>query len=155
MLDHRRATLIVTFVVLAVVIGAPAAFGQATATDTQISYTAPPNTCIADTIVVSGTLHTETSFSSNPNGTIHIVSNTTLNATGVGSSTGTKYVINDTAHNEVNSNTKALDTFIGAKMRMIAQGSYPNLTAATTYHLVVDANGNIAVSMSKFTESCN
>jgi hypothetical protein len=156
MFQEKRATLMLTFAVLALVMCAPAAFGQATTTDTSFAnQPAPAAGCNGDAILMTGTLHTVSSFSANPNGFIHSTFNSTLNATGIGSPSGAKYVISDTAHMEVNSKTMAQEQFMGTKMKMIAQGPYPNLTYRSTVHLVVDANGNVRVDTSNFQISCN
>jgi len=134
---------------------APAALGQATTTDTLFTDQPAANSCNGDTILVTGTLHTESSFSVNPNGMIHSTFNSTLKGTGISSISGAKYVISDIAHMEVNSKTMAQEQFMGTKMKMIAQGPYPNMTERSTVHLVVDANGNVRVDTSKFQISCN
>jgi hypothetical protein len=156
MLHRKNIRLALIFVGLAIIMCAHAAFGQATTTDTPFTDQPAPTTgCNGDTVLMTGTLHTVSSFSINPNGFIHSTFNSTLNATGIGSPSGAKYVISDTAHMEVNSKTMAQEQFMGTKMKMIAQGPYPNLTQRSTVHLVVDANGNVRVDTSKFQVSCN
>lgn len=152
MFDSKRIMALM-FVVTAALICAPAALAQTTTTDNQFTQSMT-NSCNGETILVSGTLHTVSGFSINPNGMIHSTFNSTLNGTGVGSSSGAKYVINDTAHSEVNGKTVAQEQFIGSKMKMIAQGPTPNLTQRMTIHLVVDANGNVRVDTFGFDVSC-
>jgi hypothetical protein len=90
MFDGKRAILMLTFVILATVMCAPAAFGQATTND--VSFTGQPaaNSCNNDIISLSGTFHSETTFSANPNGTIHTSFNFTESATGIGAPSGAK-----------------------------------------------------------------
>jgi|ERR1051326_5087874 len=154
MLHRTNIKWVLAFAGLAIITCAPAAFGQATTTDTPFTNQ-PATGCNGDAILMTGTLHTVSSFSINPNGFIHSTFNSTLNATGVGSPSGAKYVISDTAHMEVNAKTIAQEQFMGTKMKMIAQGAYPNLTERSTVHLVVDANGNVRVDTSNFQVSCN
>jgi hypothetical protein len=155
MLHRKNIKLALAFAGLAIIMCSPAAFGQATTTDTPFANQPTSNPCNPDTILITGTLHTESSFSTNPNGMVHSTFNSTLHATGVDTVTGVQYVISDTAHAEINSKTVAQEQFIGTKMKMIAQGPYPNLTERSTVHLVVDANGNVRVDTSKFQLSCN
>ena len=152
---EKRAIVMLTFIVLAVMMCVPAAFGQSTTND--VSFTGQPaaNTCNGDSISLSGTFHSETIFSSNPNGTIHMSFNSTESATGIGTPSGAKYVVSDSAHQEVNSKTMAQEQYFSTKMKLISQGSAPNMSLRVTTHLVVDANGNVTVSTSGFQASCN
>jgi hypothetical protein len=155
MSHEKSAILMLSFVILALVVCAPAAFAQATTND--VSFTGQPaaNTCNGDSISLTGTFHSETTFSTNPNNTIHMSFNSTENATGIGTPSGAKYVLNDSEHQEVNSKTLAQEQYFTTKMKLISQGSAPNMTLRMTTHLVVDGNGNVTVSTSGFQTSCN
>jgi hypothetical protein len=142
------------FAGLAIIMCAPAAFGQATTSDTPFTQSVA-NTCDPDVISVSGTFHSETTFSTNPNGFIHSSFNATIKGTGVGVPSGANYVFNEIQHAEVNSKTVAQEQFFSTKMKLIAQGPYPNLTLRTTTHLVVNANGTVTVNTAGFQTSCN
>ena len=155
MLHRKSIKLALIFAGLAIIMCAPAALGQAIVSDTPFTGQPAMNTCNADAISVSGTLHTETTFSTNPNGFIHSSFNSTLKGTGVGLPSGANYVLNEIQHAEVNSKTVAQEQFFSTKMKLIAQGPYPNLTLRTTTHLVVNANGTVTVSTSGFQTSCN
>jgi hypothetical protein len=104
---------------------------------------------------VSGTFHSETTFSTNPNGFIHSSFNATIKGTGVGVPSGANYVFNEIQHIEVNSKTVAQEQYFSTKLKLIAQGSYPNMTMRMTTHLVVNANGTVTVNTSGFQSSCN
>lgn len=155
MLHRKNIKLALTFAGLAIIMCAPAVFGQAIVSDTPFTNMPATNTCNADAISLSGTLHTESTFSTNPNGFIHSSFNSTLKGTGVGVPSGANYVVNEIQHAEVNSKTVAQEQFFSTKMKLIAQGPYPNLTLRTTTHLVVNANGSVTVSTSGFQASCN
>jgi hypothetical protein len=155
MFDGKRVTPTLTFVVLAMIMCAPSAFSQATTTDTSFSNVPATNDCNTHTILMTGTLHTETSFSINPNGMTHFSFNFTKHATGVDQTTFVNYVINDSSHQEVNTRGIAQEQSFGTKMKMIAQGPYPNLTERSTLHVVIDSNNNVTVAMSKFQLTCN
>ena len=65
--------------------------------------------------------------------------------TGVGQVTGWNYVVNDSSHQEVNTRGVAQEQSFGTKMKMISQGSAPNLNERTTLHVVIDSNNNVKV----------
>ena len=71
MLHRKNIKLAVTFAGLAIIMCAPAAFGQATTQDLQFSNSPVTNDCNGETILMSGTLHSEMSFSTNSNGMTH------------------------------------------------------------------------------------
>ena len=156
MFDRNRVRLTLTFAVLAMITCAPSAFGQATTTDNPFSNVPVTNDCNGDTVLMTGTLHTETSFFTNPNGMTHTSFNFTTHATGVDQTNPTmNYAINDSSHSESNTKGIAQELSTGAKMKMIAQGPYPGITERLTLHVVTDNNGNVRVDMSKFQLSCN
>ena len=154
MFHRKRVTLTLTFVVLAMIICAPSAFGQTTSNDISFSNVPVVDACTPETVLMTGTVHTETSFSSNPNGTTHFKFDFTEKGTGVGQTTQAKYVINDSAHQEVNTRGIAQEQSFGIKMMMISQGPLPNRTERSTLHVVIDSNNNVTVDKSKTQVSC-
>ena len=154
MFHGKRVTLTLTFAVLAMIICAPSAFGQTTSTDISFSNVAVVDDCTGETVLMNGTVHTETSFSSNPNGTTHFKFDFTEKGSGVGQTTQAKYVINDSSHEEVNTKGIAQEQFFGMKMKMISQGPLPNRTERSTLHVVIDSNNNVKVDKSKTQVSC-
>jgi len=155
MLHRKNVKLALTFAGLAIIMCAPAAFGQAIVNDTPFTNMSVMNSCNGDTISVSGTFHSETTSSTNPNGFIHTSFNSTLKGTGVGVPSRANYVVNDGQHAEVNSKTVAMEQYMSTKMKLIAQGPSPNMTLRITTHLVVNANGTVKVNTSGFQASCN
>ena len=154
MFHGKRVTLTLTFVVLAMIICAPLAFGQTTSNDISFSNVPVVDDCTGETVVMTGTVHTETSFSSNPNGTTHFKLDFTEKGSGVGQTTQATYVINDSSHQEVNTKGIAQEQSFGTKMKMISQGPLPNLTERSTLHVVIDSNNNVTVDKSKTQVSC-
>jgi hypothetical protein len=155
MLHRTKRTILLTFIFGVVALAcAPAALGQTTTTQ-DMQFTSVPilNTCTGDTILMSGTLHSVMGFSTNPNGMTHTTMDFTTHATGVGL-TGLNYVINDSSHQEVNTRGVAQEQSFGTKMKMISQGSAPNLTERTTLHVVIEGNNNVKVEKSTDTISC-
>jgi hypothetical protein len=147
----KRAGLALVFV--GMLVCAPITFGQTTTQDMQFSSTVV-NDCNGEPILETGTLHSVMGFSTNPNGMTHTMMDFTTHATGIGQITGMSYVINDSAHQEVNTRGIAQEQSFGTKMKMISQGSAPNLTERTTLHVVIDSNNNVKVQKSSDTISC-
>lgn len=154
MFHGKRVVLSLTFAVLAMIICVPSAFGQTTTADTSFSNVPVADVCTGETVLMNGTVHTATSFSSNPNGTTHFKFDFTEKETGVGETSGVNYVINDNSHEEVNTKGIAQEQFFGTKMKMISQGPSPNLTERSTLHVVIDSNNNVRVDKSKTQVSC-
>ena len=153
MFDGKRLVLVSTLAAFAIALCAPGALAQTTTTDTQFSDVRT-NDCTGETIVVTGMLHSVMGFSMKPNGMTHTKFDFTTHATGVGQVTGLNYVINDSSHQEVNTRGIAQEHSFGTKMKMISQGSAPNLTERTTLHVVIDSNNNVKVEKSSETISC-
>jgi hypothetical protein len=154
MFHGKRITLTLSFAVLAMIVSVPSAFGQATSTDTPFSNVPVVNDCTGETVLISGTLHTETSFTTNPNGMTHFKFDFNEHATGVGVTSLVNYVVNESSHEEVNTKGIAQEQSFGTKMKMISQGPYPNLTERSTLHVVIDKNNNVRVDKSKSQVSC-
>jgi len=152
---HRTTRTILTLLFGAVTLAyAPAALSQTTTQDTQFSNVPVTNDCTGETIFTTGTIHSVMGFSANPNGMTHTTIDFTTHATGVGQVTGLTYVINDSSHQEVNTHGIAQEQSFGTKMKMISQGSSPNLTERTTLHVVIDSNNNVTVTKTSDTISC-
>ena len=154
MSHHKRVTLTLTFVVLALVMCAPAAFGQTITSDTPIADSRS-NQCNGDVVAFTGTLHTETTFTAAPNGMTHSAFYFTVHATGVGQPSGANYVVNDTLHNESNTRGIAQEQYIGTKLKLIAQGPYPNATERDTVHVIIGSDGSVKVEKINSTITCN
>ena len=153
---HRTKYVILalTFAFLAVVICAPATFGQAVTQDSQITNQTTVNECNGDTVTLNGTLHSEMMFSTNPNGMIHMSLNATSHMTGVGVPSGANYVENDTTHLETNARGFSQEQSVNTKLKLISQGPQPNMMDHATLHVVI-INNVPKVEISKHDIKCN
>ena len=151
----KRTILTFTFVVLAIVMCAPAAFGQAVTQDAPITNQMTFNTCNGDTVTLNGTLHSEMMFSTNPNGMTHFSMNASSHLTGVGVPSGANYVENDTTHLETNTRGFAQEQSNNTKLKLVSQGPEPNMMDHATLHVVIDKNGVPKVEISKHQIKCN
>ena len=150
----KRTILTFTFVVLAIVMCAPAAFGQAVTQDAPITDHVTINTCNGDTVTLNGTLHSEMMFSTNPNGMIHMSMNASSHLTGVGTPSGASYVENDTTHLETNARGFSQEQSVNTKLKLISQGPQPNMMDHATLHVVI-INNVPKVEISKHDIKCN
>jgi hypothetical protein len=156
MLHRKRVTMAVTFVFLAMVMCAPAAFGQTVVTDAPILDQSIFNECNGEWVTLNGTMHGEMSFSANPNGMTHMSLNATEHMTGVGQTTGVNYVANDSQHLETNTRGFAQEQTNNTKIKLISQGPQtPNMMDHATLHVVIDKNNNVKVEISKHQIKCN
>ena len=151
----KRTILTFTFVVLAIVMCAPAAFGQAVTQDAPITNQVTVNMCNGDTVTLNGTLHSEMMFSTNPNGMTHFRLNASSHLTGVGTPSGASYVENDTTHMETNTRGFAQEQSNNTKLKLVSQGPQPNMMDHATLHVVIDKNGVPKVEISKHDLKCN
>lgn len=131
------------------------ALGQAVTQDAQITNQMVVNTCNGDTVTLNGTLHSEMTFSANPNGMIHMSLNAASHLTGVGLPSGANYVENDTTHMETNTRGFAQEQSNNTKLNLISQGPEPNMMDHATLHVVIDKNGVPKVEIAKHQMKCN
>ena len=156
MLHRKRVTMAVTFVFLVMVMCTPAAFAQTVVTDGQITDQMIFNECNMEWVTLNGTMHSEMSFSTNPNGMTHMSLNATEHMTGVGMTTGVNYAANDSQHLETNTRGFAQEQTNNTKIKLISQGPQtPNMTDHATLHVVIDKNGVPKVEISKHQIKCN
>jgi len=152
----KRFSFLLAIAGLLIFAGVPVAHGQSVVTDTPISAQIFTNSCNGDTVTLSGTLHQEIMFSSNPNGMTHSSLNATAHLTGLGSSTGASYVGNDSTHMETNTRGIAQEQFIATTMHLISQtAGVPNMIVRGTLHVVIGSDNSVKVEMYKFQSKCN
>lgn len=156
MFHRKRVILTLTLVFLAIGVCAPAALGQTVIQDTPIANQQVLNDCNNEVVDMSGTLHSEMSFSTNPNGNTHFSLNATVHMTGVGESTLVNYVANESTHQETNTKGMvAQEQSFSTKIKLVSQGPTPNMVDRATLHVVIDKNNNVKVDISKHQIKCN
>ena len=113
-------------------------------------------------VLVSGTLHTTNVIRNDANGGLHVTLHANLaGMSGVGTSSGDLYRITDTAGGSggrvslyvpagspPRTLTQSFDT------RIISMGSGDNLVIRNTFHLTIDANGDVTVNNPTFEPRC-
>jgi hypothetical protein len=151
--NGKRVVIAILFGAVAIV-ASPAALGQAVVTDTPITNQTETNTCNGDVIVMNGTLHQETNFTTSPSGNTHSSFNSTIQLTGYAQPSGTYYVAKENIHNETNTKGFGQEQFFSTKIKLVSQGPTPDMVDRATLHVVIDKNGVPKSDISKHQISC-
>jgi hypothetical protein len=123
--------------------------------DTAVTNQTIVNECNGENVVMNGTMHYEYFFLTDEDAdfTIYNVSSTSR-LTGVGQTTGARYVAHDTTSNRDRTRDLASNTTITLKSRLVAQGPTPDMLLRQILHVVVDRKGNIKADTVKNTVAC-
>jgi hypothetical protein len=145
--------IIITWVVLRM----PLLFGQASVVsytlDSPVSYTLV-NSCNGETVSLSGTMHFDYHFQTDPSGNTNYFVTSTSNLTGTGTS-GVKYVAKDsTNYHTVTHSAEASNFTNTEKLKLVSQGPTPNMMLRQQTHVVVDRSGNMKADTSNYKVDC-
>ena len=147
------------FFVFALTLLAISAAAQATTTTTinrfPVSFTIPA--CI-ENVAFQGDNQVVTHFTATEGGGVTIKQNNTFRLTGVGQTTGARYLARQSAQslNHFDSIDFAPFTFTStAQFFFSGQGQVPDLRARGSQHSTVNANGELTVFRDVFTIECN
>lgn len=114
--------------------------------------------CGLEIVSFSGILHAVAHTTITSTGGIHsfVHFGPVGGVTGVGLSSGVKYALPGMAHGNVNVNgagAAATETFIN-NFQIIGQGRLPNRNFEVTFHITVNANGEVTVAFDRVREKC-
>ena len=114
--------------------------------------------CGLEIVSFSGILHAVAHTTITSTGGIHsfVHFGPVGGVTGVGLSSGAKYELPGMAHGNVNVNgagAAATETFIN-NFQIIGQGKLPNRNFQVTFHITVNANGEVTVAFDRVREKC-
>ena len=124
--------------------------------DTQITDQVLTNDCNGETVILNGTMHFEYFFAIDADGDrTHYDISSTERLTGVGQTTGARYVASEKFHeNDITRSGQASDTRQTFKSRLVAQGPTPDMITRHVVRVIVDRSGNIHVNIDRVTLSC-
>jgi hypothetical protein len=107
-----------------------------------------------ESVQLSGTMHSLYHYTIDANGGVHIKwHNQPQNLTGVGLTTGDKY--QGTGVTQDVGNTKVGETYTYVNnFRMIGQGPGNNYLVHETYHITINANGELTASVDNYKVEC-
>jgi hypothetical protein len=120
------------------------------------------NAGAGELLVLSGTLHTTTAIRNDGKGGFHVTVHANLaDMSGVGTSSGDLYRAADTAAGSgsrvsvyVPTGSPPRSITQSGHMRFISMGSGDNLVIRSTFHLTIDANGDVRVNSPTFEPRC-
>jgi hypothetical protein len=99
-------------------------------------------------------MHFDYHFQTDPSGNTNYFVTSTSDLTGTGSS-GVKYVAKDSTHYHTVTHSGEASNFTNIeKVKLISQGSTPNMMLRQQTHVVVDQSGNLKANTDKFSVSC-
>jgi hypothetical protein len=124
--------------------------------DTQITDQVVTNDCNGEQITLNGTMHFDYFFATDADGDkTHYDVTSTERLTGVGQTTGARYVSSEKFHeNDITRFGQASDTRQTFKSRLVAQGPTPDLITRHVVRVIIDRTGTIRVNIDKSTASC-
>ena len=169
----RRMVIAVGAATLGVAaLAAPSAQAQAVVTHSNetihvTNFQVALGTCVnsgnGELLLVTGTLHNTSALRTDGQGGFHVTLHTNLvNMTGVGTSSGDSYRVTDTAGG-FGSRTDAYFpsgtafpriVTQSSDVRFISTGSGDNLLIRNTFHLTINANGDVTVDDPTFEQIC-
>lgn len=129
---------------------------QATSTTTNIEmpFSATLTDCNGQPVVVSGTMHMVTHFTTNANGGTHMHINTNWQDVS-GTSGTTTYRAQSNNHFNFNSNGSQTEFTTIDDVRLVSSGPTDNLKFRAHMHTTINANGEVTASFVTFELTCN
>ena len=104
--------------------------------------------------VLQGNLHVLLRFTVSASGTIHAAMHfQPQGISGVGQTTGDKYQATGVTQQEVNLTIGGEETFIN-NFRIIGQGNGNNFLIHQTFHITINANGNVTAFVDSLSVDC-
>jgi hypothetical protein len=105
-------------------------------------------------IELSGTLHSVFHITTDDSGGVHVVSKTNpQGVTGVGLVTGTKYQGTGVTRSNFNGQVGSASTFVNS-FKIIGQGTADNYLVQNSFHITVNANGEVTAVANNFFVKC-
>jgi hypothetical protein len=113
------------------------------------------NPCNGEVIEFAGFLHSLAAVTADGSGGFHVVSRYNLTVHGVGQTTGAAYIGNEASTDVfgVKPPYPARETFT-LHTNVIGQGQAPDFRQHVTFHVTINAKGELTVSINKFRATC-
>jgi hypothetical protein len=123
--------------------------------DSKVTNQTIVNECNGENVIMNGIMHFEYFFLTDADADFiiyHISS--TSHLTGVGQTTGARYVANDSTSTTDRTRDLASNQTMTLKSRLVAQGPTPDMLIRQLLHVVVNRSGNIKADVVKNTVTC-
>ena len=153
-----RAALVSATLLVFAAAGSPA-FGQATTTTTNEEVpvsSSVVNSCNGDVVNYQGTLHVTNTFTTDSSGGTHMKTHSNFqDVTGVGTPSGINYRVGTTSNETTNDNDgPQLEMTVIQIVKVVSQGSAPNLFLHFVLHVTVNANGQTTSTVTEIRSEC-
>jgi hypothetical protein len=114
-----------------------------------------PNPCNGEVIEFAGFLHSLAVVTPDGSGGFHVVSHYNLTVRGVGQTTGATYIANEASSDAFGAKPPypARETFT-LHTNVIGQGQAPDFRQHATFHVTVNAKGELTASIDRFRATC-
>lgn len=153
-----RKPLPLTFILALLLIficSAPSmAQATSTTTNTEMPFTATLTDCNGQPVVISGTMHMVTHYTTSANGNTHVHINTNWHDVS-GISGTTTYRAQSNNHFNFNSNGPQSELTAIDDVRLVSAGPTDNLKLRAHMHVTINANGEATASFVRFELICN
>lgn len=147
-------TFAMAFVLICICSNQTMAQANSTTTNSEMPFTATLTDCNGQPVVIAGTMHMVTHFTTTPSGGTHTHIHT--NYQDVSGTSGTiTYRAVSSNHHSFNSNGSQSEFTTIETVKLISQGPTDNLTIRVTMHTTINANGQATASFTTFEVVCN
>jgi hypothetical protein len=151
----KRVTVLMALLLCAAAALAQSGTPLTNSYDALVTNQVTVNQCsIGEPVALNGTVHISYSVSTDSSGVNHFTVTASNNLTGLGQTTGTAYVANDSDDFDSNTSDSSADMTVELTSNLKSQGSAPSLTLVQTLHIVVDTSGNISAQVVGNTTGC-
>ena len=147
--------------VLAFAVNNAVLFGQSATPPAIYTYTAPVanqttvNNCsVGEPVALNGTVQISYQVTTDTSGVNHFTITASNNLNGLGQTTSTNYLADDSSDYNVNSSQTSAEATVELKSDLVSQGSAPNLTLVQTLHVMLDTAGNISAEVMDNVTQC-
>jgi len=109
--------------------------------------------CTGEPIFFEGFLHVHEQITANANG-YHIEFHNQLYGQGTGLISGKQYIYQDVYNDNFNFNSLPIEETTTENFRIIGQGKLEDLMAKVTFHITINANGQVTADQFVFRIGC-
>ena len=153
--SSKRVTVLMALLLCAAAALAQSGTPVTNSYDALVSDQVTVNQCsIGEPVALNGTVHFSYSVSTNSSSVNHFTVTAGDNLTGLGQTTGTAYVANDSDDFDSNTSDSSADMTVELRSNLKSQGSTPGMTLVQTLHIVVDTSGNISSQVVSNSTGC-
>ncbi|SMD43329.1 hypothetical protein SAMN00777080_1919 [Aquiflexum balticum DSM 16537] len=126
--------------------------GNAQSSQGTFPFLASVDLC-GELVDIEGEFHVVTNSVTSNSGNTTSKYHINLKGTGVGQTSGAIYQVNETI-NETSNSAKGFNVTFNRSFSLIGQGKAPNFKGNITYHITINANGELTAEVDNFRAIC-